>query len=161
MSGDRNRSSRVDAEIVEKQSEALRLLLRGYTYQKIADHLGYRSRQGAHDAVKSALNRAKAERMDLADRVLDMQIGRYQDLLTRSLNALDEAEEGREVGRAQLIGAARGVLDSLSRLYGLDKPSAVVSVRPEAGLSADLARLAAFVAEGDGSGSTDGESGRE
>ena len=31
-------------------------------------------------------------------------------------------DQGREAGRAQLITAARGILDSLARLHGLNKP---------------------------------------
>ena len=153
--GDAKKSTRVDAQTVDRQNQALRLLSNGRSYDEIAVALGYASRSGAFYAVKSALERAKAERLELAGSVLDKQIARYEGLFKRTVDALDEAEEGREVGRAQLISSARGVLDSLSRLYGLDKPSAVVSVRPESGLSADLARLAAFVTEGSEGGEGD------
>lgn len=153
---DAKTSVRLDAQAVSRQNEALALLLRGRTYDEIARELGYASRSGAHKAVKAALERAKVERLELAGAVLDVQIGRYEGLLKRSLDALDEAEEGREVGRAQLISAARGVLDSISRLHGLDKPAALVTVRAESGLSSDLARLAQFIeSEGDGGGRGD------
>ncbi|WP_431818626.1 hypothetical protein [Gordonia jacobaea] len=47
---------------------------------------------------------------------------RLEDLLRRSYEALDEAHRGREVGVAQLLSSARGILDSLAKLHGLNQP---------------------------------------
>ncbi|MFT4086146.1 MAG: hypothetical protein QM658_03175 [Gordonia sp. (in: high G+C Gram-positive bacteria)] len=145
--GSANDSPQVQGPIVARQAEALRLRIEGLSYQQIADRLGYESRNGPHAAVKSALELARADRLELAGEVLDLQIARYEELFSRNVQALDEMEaEGREVGRAALFVSARGYLDSLSRLYGVDRPSAVVTVRTESGLNSDLARLAEFVA---------------
>lgn len=145
--GDAKKSKRIEAEVAVRQTAALKLMMDRVSYDDIAERLGYADRSGARKAVMSALNRLKAERLELAEAVMDMQLARYERLLEYALRALDDADEGKEMGRAQLISAARGVLDSISRLYGLDKPSAVVTVKSEAGLNADLARLAQFIGE--------------
>lgn len=143
--GDRNKSTRVEAREAEKQARALRLYIDGNTYAQIAVELEYADRAGAHKAVRSALDRLKAERTELAVFMLDTQIARYTDLYHRTIEALDDARDGREVGRAQLISAGRGILDSLSRLCGLDQNSAVVTVRTETQLDRELASLTALM----------------
>ena len=61
---------------------------------------------------------------------MDTQICRYTDLYRRTIDELDNAAtEGREVGKAQLLSAARGILDSLTKVYGLDEHRVTVTNR--------------------------------
>lgn len=143
--GDRHKSPRFQGAVAIRQAEALKLFIAGHSYDQIAQRLNYADRSGAFVAVKRALEDVRAERTELAEHVLDTQIARYTDLYRRCIDALDEAEDGREVGRAQLISAARGCLDSLSRVYGIDANSAVVTVRTETQLDRDIAELTRMV----------------
>ena len=142
---DMHKSPRRLGAIAEKQAKALRLYIDGHTYESIAKTLGYADKSGAHKAVKAALQDLTDERRELARHVLALQIARYTDLYHRTIEALDNVDEGREVGRAQLISAGRGILDSLSRVSGLDQQSAVVTVRAESQLDRELAALTAMM----------------
>ena len=142
---DMHKSPRRLGAVAEKQAKALRLYIDGNTYETIAQQIGYADKSGAHKAVKAALEVLTDERRELARHVLALQIARYTDLYQRTIEALDNVGEGREVGRAQLISAGRGILDSLSRVSGLDQNSAVVTVRAESQLDRDLAALTAMM----------------
>jgi hypothetical protein len=48
-------------EAVEKQRSALEYRKMGATYEQIAEQVGYKSPQAAHEAIKSALKRIVAE----------------------------------------------------------------------------------------------------
>ena len=138
---DMHKSPRHLGAVAEKQVKALRLYIDGHTYQQIADQIGYADRSSAHKAVKAALAALTEERTELARHLLDLQVARYTDLYHRTIKALDAVDEGREVGRAQLISAGRGILDSLSRIVGIDHNSAVVTVRTETAMDRELAAL--------------------
>lgn len=133
-------SPRGKANVVARQAEALRLYRDGHSYDEIAQELGYSNRSGAHHAVKAALDDRRRDRQELADNILDTQILRYTDGYRRCIDELDNAAtEGREVGKAQLLTAARGFLDSLTKVYGLEQLQ--VSVTNRNALDDDLSDM--------------------
>lgn len=134
--GNAHTSTRVQLSRNTRHAEWCALYVAGMTQQEIADRYGV-SRSAVRDAVKKALTEARQRRADIGDLILDLQIRRYEDLYGRCIEALDDAHAGREVGRAQLISAARGILDSLSKIQGLDQ-AATATVLTESQLDRDL-----------------------
>ncbi|MBD0021929.1 hypothetical protein GII33_20720 [Gordonia pseudamarae] len=123
-------TTRTDSKATLRHLAALKLYANGATFDEVATECGYASRSGAYQAVKAALDDARRERHELADNILDTQICRYTDLYRRTIDELDNAAtEGREVGKAQLLSAARGILDSLTKVYGLDEHRVTVTNR--------------------------------
>ncbi len=103
----------------QRAAEALKLRRMGYSWPEIADRLSYHDRSTAHRAATRLLNRIEGEEVE---EFRDLHTARLEYLLRQTVEALDGMDQGREAGRAQLITAARGILDSLARLHGLNKP---------------------------------------
>lgn len=99
----------------ERQARAMRLRITGATYQQIADELGYRTPGAARDAIQSAMQATIQEPAD-----------EYRALhRERLLTLLRHAMPGVMAGVARSIEVARGVLDSLAKLDGLDAPKRI------------------------------------
>jgi hypothetical protein len=110
--GESATSARRIRAIEEKQLAALEYRKLGYTYAQIAEVLGYAGKQGAYEAIQSALTRVIRDpaedviRLDLT-RLDALFIKPYQDALNGDLAALS----------ACLVIMARR-----ARLLGLDAP---------------------------------------
>lgn len=126
----------------QRHNEWLKLYAGGATCQSIADLYGVR-KQAVFTVCKKALQDARTERVELNELLVDLAVHRYNDLYRRAVEALDEAAGGREVGRAALLAAARGVVDSYVKLLGLDQPARTeVTVRVRDDVDDELHRLA-------------------
>ena len=96
---------------------AMRLRRDGKTWDEVAIEAGYSSRQAAHKAVKRVLERVEGE---TADDYREVIAARYEALWAKSWEAIESAgSKGQLVGKSQLVASARGVLDSLAKLQGL------------------------------------------
>ncbi|MEP9391198.1 hypothetical protein ABLE94_02915 [Gordonia sp. VNK1] len=126
----------------ERATQAVHLRTHGHTLDDIAERLGYYDRAAVYRAITRSLDRVETEN---ATQYRELMTDRYEGLLRRAMDALDDADEGREVGRAQLLSAARGICDSLVRLHGLDN-APVVTIRSETQLDRDIACLTEMVA---------------
>lgn len=110
--GESSTSPRRIKAIEEKQLSALEYRKMGYTYAQIAEALGYKSPQGAHEAVKSALLKIIKEP---AQDVLALEVERLDALFSKPYqNAL--------AGDLQALGACLSVMARKARLLGLDAP---------------------------------------
>ena len=105
----------------QRHNEWLKLYAGGATLQSIADLYGV-SKQAVFNVCKRALQDARTEREELDGLLIELLNHRYSDLFRRAVEALDDVSPGREVGRAALLAAARGILDSHVKLLGLDQP---------------------------------------
>lgn len=103
----------------ERARKAAELRRDGMQWPQIADELGYSDKSSAYTAVRRFLDRNDSE---TADEYRELLTQRYEDLYARAIKKLDEAYRGREVGVAQLLSSARGILDSLAKLHGLQEP---------------------------------------
>lgn len=143
--GDANMSARVQIPRAEQQAAWLDDYIGGLSERAVAAKHGV-SKTAVHNAIKLQLASARERRAGLADVLLDVQIARYTDLYRRCIEELDDSSSGREVGKAQLITAARGALDSLTRVLGLDN-GITVNVHTETALDRELAALTARMGE--------------
>lgn len=128
---------RVDERVRSAQAVVLRR--DGLPLRQIAERLGYHDASTAYRAIVRTLDRTDTE---VAAGYRQLMTERYEDLYRRNILALDNA---RDSGRAQLIGSARAVLDSLCRLHRLDTaPSDQVAEAPTVDdLDREIAGLAA------------------
>lgn len=101
----------------KRASDSLRLYIAGCTFRQIADKLDV-SVSTAHNDVKSALQDAAKERMDLAEAELEAQVERLMDAMRRVA-----ASDGYRNGDPQSINAYVKACESMRKLLGLDQPS--------------------------------------
>ena len=139
--GDAKTSTRVQLAHAEKQERYVRLYRDGHTYQEIADMFGV-APSTVCESVRTQLKHAQARRNHEGDLLLEVQIARYTDLYRRAIEALDSAEDGREVGKSQLLNSARGALDSLTKILGYDKGT-TITISGESALDRDIRELTA------------------
>ena len=137
--GDAKKSPRVQLPRTEKQAEWLELYIGGASYRQIGTKYGV-NHQVILRSIHTQLEAARDRRTHLGDLLLDVQIARYTDLYRRCIAELDDTASGREVGKAQLISAARGALDSLTKILGLDQ-GVTINVHTENALDRELADL--------------------
>ncbi|QRY62736.1 hypothetical protein JVX90_00215 [Gordonia sp. PDNC005] len=143
--GDANTSARVQIPRAEQQAEWLDDYIAGLSERAVAAKHGV-SKTAVHNAIHNQLAAARERRAELADHLYEIQARRYEHLWTETARALADAKSNREVGVAQLITAGRGVLDSLTRLHGLDQPTRVdVTVTEISDVDRELADLADMV----------------
>lgn len=99
-------------EAAEKQALALKYRKAGYTYDMIAERVGYASASGAEKAIKSALHKM------LRDEV--------QDVLDFELARLDEMMAGAYImatgGNPAAIASVLKIMERRAKLLGLDAP---------------------------------------
>lgn len=89
----------------------------GKTWAEVADAWGYQDKSTACRAVRRILERVEGE---TADDYREVIAARYEALWAKSWEAINTAEaKGQLVGKSQLVASARGVLDSLAKLQGL------------------------------------------
>ncbi|MGB3362618.1 MAG: hypothetical protein WBB10_27620 [Rhodococcus qingshengii] len=89
----------------------------GMLWDEIAEKHGYSDRGNAQRAVRRVLERVEGE---TADDYREVISARYEALWAKSWEAINAAEaKGQLVGKSQLVASARGVLDSLAKLQGL------------------------------------------
>jgi hypothetical protein len=104
----------------DRQRQALELRKAGHSFERIAVHLGYRSKSGAYDAVLAGL---RATLQEPADAVRALELERCDRLQA----ALWPAALQGDV--AAVAGVLR-ILDRRARYLGLDAPHVIdVSVR--------------------------------
>ena len=137
--GNANTSPRVQIPRVERHAAWLADYINGLSMPAVAAKHGV-AVSTVHEAIHNRLTEARARRDRIADSLLDVQIARYTDLYRRCIEELDSSEDGREVGKAQLITAARGALDSLTKVLGLDQ-GITVNVHTETALDRELAAM--------------------
>lgn len=89
----------------------------GKTWAEVADAWCYQDKSTACRAVRRVLERVEGE---TADDYREVIAARYEALWAKSWEAINTAEaKGQLVGKSQLVASARGVLDSLAKLQGL------------------------------------------
>ncbi|OLT35626.1 hypothetical protein BJF84_13450 [Rhodococcus sp. CUA-806] len=115
---DRKKSRRATATVMQKQEQALGLLLEGKTNDEIAKRVGYRDRSGAHRAITAALERHAKTREDLADKALTIAHERLEKLLSTF-------SERAEMGDVQAGNLVLKIIDRYSKLYGIDAPTKI------------------------------------
>lgn len=145
--GDSKTSPRYQAPIVERHLQWLEEFKNGATYAEIAKNHGY-ARSTVHEAIHLQLKKAADRRNGLADVALELQIARYEWLWAKACNAVEKAEAGRELGVAQLLNSGRLILDSMTKLMGLDQPQrAEVTVHTVSDIDREIANLADMLRE--------------
>jgi len=96
-----------------KAVEVLNLRLAGYSYQRIAEKIGYASASGAWAAVKSALHELIAEP---AEDVLKMELARLDRYLLLLHKKIFEEQDTSKIDVALRVAKRR------AELLGLDRP---------------------------------------
>lgn len=116
----------------EKQIKALELRKAGVSLRQIAEELGYASPSGAHEAIKAALGKARAEpaqdlRNLMAARLDEMLVATYE-------NALQ--------GDVDSIAAVLRIEERRARLFGIDRREAPINIKlPKMMEAADALRV--------------------
>lgn len=132
----------------DRAAQAVEMRADGHQWQTIADQLGYYDDRAACRAVQRVLDRTESVNADALRSILT---DRYEGLYRRAVDAFDQATtSGREVGRAQLLAAARSALDSLAKVHGLDRPTAEPAPAAVAAVEAidlEIAALASAIRE--------------
>lgn len=111
---------RAHAEVFGRQAKAIELRIAGYSYEQIAQVLGFANRASA---CKSVNNGLRARRDGLAGEYLQLQIDRYETILRAWW---DKATTGGEVKAANMVLHA---LERIDRLLRLER--AEMDVAPE------------------------------
>lgn len=105
----------------ERALAAMRDRRDGMTWEEIAEKHEYTGRGTAFRAVKRVLERVEGE---TAEDFREVMVARYEALYAKSWEAIAAADKtGQLVGKSQLIASARGCLDSLSKMLGLQAAS--------------------------------------
>ena len=137
--GDAKTSTRVQLSHALKQTKYLEHYIDGWTYQQIAEKYGI-NHSTVWESIQTQLKHARARRNEAGDLLLELQIARYTDLYKRCIDELDAAEDGREMGKSQLINAARAACDSLTKVLGFDKGT-TITISGESALDRDIREL--------------------
>jgi hypothetical protein len=145
-------------ETAERDAEAARLRSRGWSYQQIADELGYAHHSNARKAVKRALEAIVAEP---AEDLRQIELGRLDAMWQIALAVLERYHVTVSNGRLITIGGkpleddgpVLAALDRLlkiqerrARLLGLDAP-ARTHVTVTDSMEAEIERLVAQLAD--------------
>jgi len=105
--------NKLDPELIEKERNVFRYRQAGWTFDRIANVLGYSHPSGAHAAFKRALERIKDE--SLANEMREL----HRFRLEAALSAIwPEVQKGN----LQAIDRMLKILDRDAKLYGLDMP---------------------------------------
>ena len=131
--GNKHTNQRYIAETTAKQTKAMELLIRGATYEEIAEQAGYSDRSNAHSSIKNALQKRARERDELADVALTLMLERIDRLLhVHYLKAIDGDHKSTEL--------VLKMLDRQAKLLGLDA-GVTVTVQGESLLDRELVAL--------------------
>lgn len=105
--------SKTNAVVVKaklKAAEAMQLRIEGYTFAKIAEAVGYKSVQAAHDAVKRAL---QAVLREPADALVKLELERLDSLWQSQYSVALR-------GDTQAMYACMKLMERRAKLLGLD-----------------------------------------
>jgi hypothetical protein len=106
---------RIEAQ--QNATRALSLLCRGYTYQQVADEIGWANRSVAYNAVWRELRRQAAEP---AKDFKELQIRRYEEDLAEAWDWYHKCPEEYKNGAMANIVRIQGRLD---KLHGTEAPT--------------------------------------
>lgn len=120
------------ALVSARASQLMRLRAQGYTYQEIADEVGYSDKSTARQALVKALAEHEVENVTELRKVENMALDQDQRVLVK----LIQDDEVPASDRIRAIDARTRLSARRSRLNGLDAP---VQVQLSAGIEADLA----------------------
>ena len=124
-----NPEARIAAKIEreERRRQAIKLAVDGYTYEEIAERLGYNSRQAAHRDVKAALAPAVKEMTEAGKELIAVQAARLEQMHRDARKIYDEfnADEYSTAADQRLAAMDRmlRVGESLRKLVGADAPT--------------------------------------
>lgn len=144
---DVNKDPRVQVGRAKRHGAWLDDFAAGMSYRQIADKHGA-AISTVHEAIHRQLKKATDRRDGLADVALELQIARYEWLWAQSVDRIEATGGGREVGVSQLLNAGRQILDSMTKLMGLDQPQrAEITVHTVDDIDREIANLADMVRE--------------
>lgn len=134
-------SARRLASASTRREIALEMFLAGRTYQQIADALDYCDRGSAHRAVHTALEESATRTKELADQARPILLARLDRLWGpwfKKARALDP----------KAADICLRMIDRYSRLNGLDRVTAEVTVTSRSELDAEIESLVARLQAG-------------
>ena len=99
----------VSKSTAEKRKEALELRALGYSYQQVADEVGYASKGAAHKAVAQELRNIPRE---AAEQARELELGRLDEMQAAAMN-------GAMAGDLFAIDRVIKVIESRAKLLGL------------------------------------------
>jgi hypothetical protein len=103
------------AQVAERRTRAIGMVLAGVDYDTIAERLGYASRGAAHTDVDRALSASLTNLKDKAQQLREVQAMRYQRLLAAVWpKALK--------GDLKAVETAARLVDRIVKLWGLAEP---------------------------------------
>ncbi|WP_411092298.1 hypothetical protein [Streptomyces sp. 049-1] len=103
------------AQVAERRTKAIAMVLAGVDYDTIAERLGYASRGAAHTDVDRALSANLTSLKDKAQQLREVQAMRYQRLLAAVWpKALK--------GDLKAVETAARLVDRVVKLWGLAEP---------------------------------------
>ncbi|MFK0063362.1 hypothetical protein ACIQTN_29555 [Streptomyces werraensis] len=103
------------AQVAERRTKAIAMVLAGVDYDTIAERLGYASRGAAHTDVDRALSANLTNLKDKAQQLREVQAMRYQRLLAAVWpKALK--------GDLKAVETAARLVDRVVKLWGLAEP---------------------------------------
>ena len=133
-----------------KAQQAVQYRLLGYSYDRIAQELGYKGRQGAYEAVKAILARRSAE---LADEALSLDLERLDALMVSAMSPAI-------AGDLTAVGTVQSLISQRQKMLGLEKPTKVAATNAAggdlpagswaAGMMLASAKIAALTGQGGG-----------
>jgi hypothetical protein len=103
----------------EKQLKALELKKKGWTYQQIADGLGYANAMGAWCAVKAALKKGFVE---AAEEFKLLELAKLDDIERRLWPLIRRRQGGRPAPDYKALDRLLAISRRRAALLGLDAP---------------------------------------
>jgi hypothetical protein len=103
------------AQVAERRTKAIAMVLAGVDYDTIAERLGYASRGAAHTDVDRALSANLTNLKDKAQQLREMQAMRYQRLLAAVWPKALKAD-------LKAVETAARLVDRVVKLWGLAEP---------------------------------------
>lgn len=134
------RNPKLTPEVMQRQAEAARLAVLGYTYEQIAERLGYADESGVRYAINSHFKRRATETFEEMRPIL---VERAEVLWQRALNRMAKAEQRTrtlpdgtvvpdpdEEAWARAHAAASRSLDQQCKIHGIydSRPQVQVNV---------------------------------
>jgi hypothetical protein len=108
-------TSKNNVAVKDRDQNAIRLRMMGYTYDSIAGMLGYKNESGPYKAVQREMKRRALESGEDVSLVRQMEIERLDRFL---LSVFPKTLEGD----AQAISTAMSIMNRRAALLGLDAP---------------------------------------
>jgi hypothetical protein len=121
-------NTQLNPAAAEKEMRAFQLAVMGFTYQQIADRLGYSNRGTAHRAITRHI------RTEISPKVEEYRVlntARYEALLA---TVMPQATDASNKNNLWAVDRAIVLISSLNKLHGLDVP-VVQQVQTEGALT--------------------------